>query len=120
MNMKFRLAFLLILSGLTMFILSCADNGDDDNGGDDNGSDNDDDSADDDSSPVDAVSSATPGVKSAILKEGHTGWKSKALCESCHTSSHDEAFSGAECASCHGGNGAKSLLDRMVLRRILS
>lgn len=104
--MKIRLAFILMLSGLTMFILSCADNGDDDNGGDDNGSDDDDDSADDDSSPVDAVSSATPGVKSAILKDGHAGWKSKALCESCHAASHDEAFSGAECASCHGGNGA--------------
>jgi prolycopene isomerase len=63
----------------------------------------------DDGAPADApdaVSSATPGVASAQLANGHAGWE-QADCYACHgVVHHDAGFTPAECATCHGSNGA--------------
>jgi all-trans-retinol 13,14-reductase len=65
----------------------------------------------DDSAPVtipapDAISSATPGVDSARLTDGHHGW-GDADCYACHSLVHNDAgYSPDECSTCHGGNGA--------------
>ena len=106
MNIQSRWPWVLILTCFAAFCASCSGGGDDDD--DANTSDDDtggDDSADDDSSPVDAVSSATPGVKSVILTESHSGWKN-ADCTSCHANAHDQGYAGGECSLCHGSNGA--------------
>ena len=57
------------------------------------------------SSGVDAISSATPGVRSAVLYSAHAGWQNPA-CFSCHGDPHNGAFILSECVSCHGSNGA--------------
>ncbi len=59
----------------------------------------------DNSQTVDAVSTATPGVAAAILADTHSGWK-KADCFACHAVAHLGGFGVAECATCHGANGA--------------
>lgn len=56
--------------------------------------------------PVDAVSSATPGVPSAVLTSAHPAWGDPD-CNACHPGSHQDAdWRPPECATCHGSNGA--------------
>jgi all-trans-retinol 13,14-reductase len=100
-----RLLLWLLTITVAVLLVGCGGDNDDD---DANKSDDDtggDDDTGDDSSPVDAISSATPGVNSAILTESHEGWK-KADCASCHTDAHDQGYARGECSSCHGSNGA--------------
>jgi all-trans-retinol 13,14-reductase len=57
----------------------------------------------------DAVSSATPGVASALLDDGHHGW-GQVDCHGCHAVVHNDAgYSPDECATCHGDNGASGM-----------
>ena len=56
--------------------------------------------------PIEARTSATPGVASARLTEAHPGWK-HAACADCHEPSHGGAVS-SDCVVCHGSNGAPS------------
>lgn len=61
-----------------------------------------------DTTPVvlDSISSATPGVPSAILTEEHPGWRNAGCLEDgCHTYVHGSK-SVAGCTVCHGDNGA--------------
>jgi all-trans-retinol 13,14-reductase len=65
---------------------------------------------DDSGQPVidapDAVSSATPGVDSALLEGAHSGW-GLVDCYACHAVVHNEAgYRPDECSTCHGSNGA--------------
>ncbi len=100
-----RWTTLLILVFLFALGAACADGDDDDNDDNDNPADDDAGHGDDDSTPVDAVSSASPGVKKALLTEDHQGWN-HADCRSCHADAHDRGYVGGECSSCHGSNGA--------------
>ncbi len=55
---------------------------------------------------ADQMTSATPGVAEFVQTESHSGW-GRADCASCHDSLHTSGYnSGAECAFCHGSNGA--------------
>lgn len=52
-----------------------------------------------------AITSATPGVSSALLTDAHPGWQ-RADCLSCHALNHDSGYDPATCTGCHGRNGA--------------
>jgi len=52
-----------------------------------------------------AITSATPGVASAILASSHPGW-AMSECTSCHGVDHDSGYDAATCTGCHGTNGA--------------
>jgi len=54
---------------------------------------------------VNAITSATPGVASAVLTESHPGWRTSE-CASCHGVDHDSGYGPATCTGCHGLNGA--------------
>ncbi len=60
-----------------------------------------------DTPAVHVMTSATPGVPSAILTESHAGWKDPA-CASCHQDAHLAPFPLTACVGCHGTNGAPS------------
>ncbi len=57
---------------------------------------------------VDAVSSATPGIPSALLTSIHTGW-AKPNCIDCHTVNHNASYREPNCTACHGLNGTKNI-----------
>ncbi|HOU54859.1 MAG TPA: hypothetical protein PLQ97_13105 [Myxococcota bacterium] len=54
-----------------------------------------------------AITSATPGVSSALLTDAHPGWQ-RADCLSCHALNHDSGYDPATCTGCHGRNGGRS------------
>jgi prolycopene isomerase len=54
--------------------------------------------------PIEARTSATPGIPSATLEDGHPGWR-KANCAACHELAHGGTLA-SECVVCHGPNGA--------------
>lgn len=57
---------------------------------------------------VDAVSSATPGVPTALLTNAHTGW-AKSNCIDCHTVNHNAGYKESNCTACHGLNGSPNI-----------
>jgi prolycopene isomerase len=56
--------------------------------------------------PIEGITSATPGVASALLTSAHPGWANGASCLSCHEGAHVGGFGPGDCATCHGPNGA--------------
>jgi prolycopene isomerase len=56
--------------------------------------------------PIEGITSATPGVASAVLAASHPGWGNGASCLSCHEGAHVGGFGPGDCATCHGANGA--------------
>jgi phytoene dehydrogenase-like protein len=54
---------------------------------------------------ADAISGATPGVKSMALSKSHDGW-GKNDCLSCHDSAHVHNYTIGDCVSCHGRNNS--------------
>lgn len=54
--------------------------------------------------PIDGLTSATPGIVSALLSDAHEGW-AQANCASCHDLSHG-GFVSSDCVVCHSTNGA--------------
>jgi all-trans-retinol 13,14-reductase len=54
---------------------------------------------------IDALTTATPGVKSALRSKSHSGWKNPD-CFSCHLTVHAGGYRLPECSLCHGVNGA--------------
>ncbi len=54
---------------------------------------------------MDGITGATPGVTTAALSELHSGY-GNADCGGCHGSVHLDGFTGAQCVTCHGTNGA--------------
>jgi len=103
--MKAISCWAVMLALLVLVALGAACSGDDDDDDDNTSADDDAGHGDDDTTPVDAISSATPGVNSARLTASHQGWY-QADCLSCHIDAHDRGYIGGECSSCHGSNGA--------------
>ena len=55
----------------------------------------------------DTLTSATPGVASAVLSRTHQGWADPScVSTSCHDSIHTSGYRNADCVNCHGANGA--------------
>ncbi len=103
-------ASILAAAGL-LWLVGCGNSG---GGGADAGLDSGVDAANDATSdvagetapPVEGITSATPGVASAVLASTHPGWANGASCLSCHEGAHVGGYGPGDCGTCHGTNGA--------------
>lgn len=54
---------------------------------------------------MDALTSATPGAEAILLTSAHSAWE-RSECITCHDDLHTSGYGDADCANCHGSNGA--------------
>ncbi len=52
---------------------------------------------------VDAITSATPGAKDAVLTSSHSGWGNPD-CNKCHKENHISGYTPSDCTVCHSYN----------------